>query len=65
VDFSVVVLVRVDGGVMTGTTMTTLVTTTRDTVESGAWPLNQEVVPLLAMKLRGPVAVVVEVIGPV
>jgi hypothetical protein len=46
VDFSVVVLVTVDGGVMTGTTMTALVTTTRDTVESGAWPLNQEVVPL-------------------
>lgn len=49
----------VDGGAMTGTTVTALVTTTRDTVETGDAPLNHEVVPLSRMKLRGPVAVAV------
>jgi hypothetical protein len=61
VDSNVFVLVTwaVDGGAMTGTTVTALVTTTRDTVETGDAPLNHEVVPLSRMKLRGPVAVAV------
>ncbi len=51
---------ELERGVITGTTVTALVTMTRDWVETGATPPAQYVLPFATMKLRGPTEVELE-----